>query len=33
VGVGVSLAATLGFLVVCLAAVAWIFRTGWRLKT
>jgi len=33
VGVGVSLAATLGFLVVCLAAVTWIFRTGWRLKT
>jgi len=33
VGVGVSLAATLGFLLVCLAAVTWIFRTGWRLKT
>ena len=33
VGVGVSLAATLGFLAVCLAAVTWIFRTGWRLKT
>ncbi len=33
VGVGVSLAATLAFLVVCLAAVTWIFRTGWRLKT
>ena len=33
VGVDVSLAATLGFLVVCLAAVTWIFRTGWRLKT
>ena len=33
VGVGVSLAATLGFLGVCLAAVTWIFRTGWRLKT
>ncbi|HVI31830.1 ABC transporter permease [Phenylobacterium sp.] len=33
VGVGVSLMATLGFLVLCLAAVAWIFRTGWRLKT
>ena len=33
VGVGVSLAATLGFLIVCLAAVTWIFRTGWRLKT
>ena len=33
VGVGVSLAATLGFLVACLATVTWIFRTGWRLKT
>ncbi len=33
VGVGVSLAATLGFLGVCLAVVTWIFRTGWRLKT
>ena len=33
VGVWVSLAATLGFLIVCLAAVAWIFRTGWRLRT
>ena len=33
VGVGVSLAATLGFLVLCLAVVAWIFRTGYRLKS
>lgn len=33
VGVGVSLAATAGFLVLCLIAVTWIFRTGWRLKT
>ena len=33
VGVGVSLAATVGFLVLCLIAVTWIFRTGWRLKT
>jgi ABC-2 type transport system permease protein len=32
VGVGVSLAATLGFLLLCLAIVAWIFRTGYRLK-
>jgi len=32
VGVGVSLAATLGFLVLCLAAVWWIFKTGYRLK-
>jgi ABC-2 type transport system permease protein len=33
VSVGVSLAATLGVLALCLAAVTWIFRTGWRLKT
>jgi len=33
VGVGVSLGATLGFLAVCLAAVWWIFRTGYRLKS
>ena len=33
VGVGVSLAMTLGFLALCLAAVWWIFKTGWRLKT
>jgi len=32
VGVEVSLAMTLGFLVICLAAVAWIFKTGYRLK-
>jgi ABC-2 type transport system permease protein len=33
VSVGVSLAMTLGFFVVCLAIVAWIFRTGYRLKS
>ncbi len=33
VPVGISLAATLGFLLVCLAVVAWIFRTGYRLKS
>lgn len=32
VGIGVSLAATLGFLLICLAVVGWIFRTGYRLK-
>jgi len=32
VAVGVSLAATLGFLVACLAIVSWMFRTGYRLK-
>lgn len=33
VGVEVSLAMTLLFLGACLAAVLWIFRTGYRLKT
>jgi ABC-2 type transport system permease protein len=33
VGVGLSLAMTLAFLALCLAAVAWIFKTGYRLKT
>jgi ABC-2 type transport system permease protein len=32
VGVGVSLAMTLMFLGACLAVVAWIFKTGYRLK-
>jgi ABC-2 type transport system permease protein len=32
VNVGISVAATLGFLVLCLVGVWWIFRTGWRLK-
>ncbi len=32
VGVEVSLAMTLGFLAVSLAVVAWIFKTGYRLK-
>ena len=32
VGIGASLAATLGFLFVCLAVVGWMFRTGYRLK-
>jgi ABC-2 type transport system permease protein len=33
VNVWVSLAMTLAFLGVCLAITAWIFRTGYRLKT
>jgi ABC-2 type transport system permease protein len=33
VGVGVSLAITLSFFVLCLAVVAWIFRTDYRLKS
>ncbi len=32
VGVDVSLAMTLVFMLLCLAAIAWIFRTGYRLK-
>jgi ABC-2 type transport system permease protein len=33
VRVGVSLAMTIAFLAIFLAIVAWIFRTGYRLKT
>jgi ABC-2 type transport system permease protein len=33
VAVGVSLAMTLGFFALCLAAVWWMFRTGYRLKS
>jgi ABC-2 type transport system permease protein len=32
VNVGISLGATLAVLAICLATVAWIFRTGYRLK-
>ncbi|HYI63709.1 MAG TPA: ABC transporter permease [Allosphingosinicella sp.] len=32
VSVGLSLAATLAFLFLCLAIVSWMFRTGYRLK-
>ena len=32
VGVAISLAAVLGFLLLCLVIVWWIFRTGYRLK-
>ncbi|MDB5468950.1 MAG: sugar transporter permease [Caulobacter sp.] len=32
VGVGVSLAATMGFMALCLVAIWWIFRTGYRLR-
>jgi ABC-2 type transport system permease protein len=32
VGIGVSLLAILGFLAICLAVIAWIFKTGYRLK-
>jgi ABC-2 type transport system permease protein len=33
VGVEISLAATLGFFLLCLGIVWWMFRTGYRLKT
>ncbi|MFN3945493.1 MAG: ABC transporter permease [Allosphingosinicella sp.] len=33
VGVGVSLAMTAAFLLICLGAVWWIFKTGYRLKS
>ena len=33
VAVWVSLVATFGFFLICLVAVAWIFRTGYRLKS
>ena len=32
VPVGISIAVILGFLVACLVAVWWIFRSGWKLK-
>ncbi|MBI1407742.1 MAG: ABC transporter permease [Caulobacter sp.] len=32
VGVGISIAATLGFMALCLTAIWWIFRTGYRLR-
>ncbi len=33
VGVGISLGTTFLFLALCLWLVAWMFRTGYRLKT
>ncbi|MBC7706330.1 MAG: sugar ABC transporter permease, partial [Rhodoferax sp.] len=32
VHVVISVAAIAGFLLLCIAAVWWIFRTGWKLK-
>jgi ABC-2 type transport system permease protein len=32
VGVELSLAATVGFMLLCVAVIAWIFKTGYRLK-
>ncbi|HET8831519.1 MAG TPA: sugar ABC transporter permease, partial [Casimicrobiaceae bacterium] len=33
VSVAVSLAMTLVFMAICVAIVAWIFKTGYRLKS
>jgi len=33
VGIGLSLGMTLAFFLLCLAAIAWIFKTGYRLKS
>lgn len=33
VDIAVSLGVTLGFLALCLAIIAWIFKSGWRLKS
>ncbi|MDB5697467.1 MAG: transporter permease [Alphaproteobacteria bacterium] len=33
VSIGLSLGMTLGFLIVCLLIVAWMFKTGYRLKS
>ena len=33
VDVNISLAATAGFFIVCLAVVSWMFKTGYRLKS
>jgi ABC-2 type transport system permease protein len=33
VDISISVAATLGFLAICLAIVSWMFRTGYRLKS
>ena len=32
VNVGISVAAIVGFMALCVGAVWWIFRAGWRLK-
>jgi ABC-2 type transport system permease protein len=33
VSVGLSLAMTLGFLLLCVLCVRWIFKTGYRLRS
>ena len=32
VGVGISIAATFGFMALCLGGIFWIFKTGYRLR-
>jgi ABC-2 type transport system permease protein len=32
VSVGLSMGMTVGFLIVCVAVIAWVFKTGFRLK-
>jgi len=32
VDIGISIAMTLGFMALCLGAIIWIFRTGYKLK-
>ncbi len=33
VSIGVSLGLTLAFLAICVTVIAWIFRSGWRLRS
>jgi ABC-2 type transport system permease protein len=33
VGVGISLGMTVVFMLACLAAIWWVFKTGYRLRT
>lgn len=33
VSIGISLGLTLAFLAACIAVIAWIFRSGWRLRS
>ena len=33
VNVGISFAATLGFMALCIAIIAWMFKTGYKLKS
>ena len=32
VDIGISIAMTLGFMALCLTAIGWMFRTGYKLK-